>query len=218
MIQRNWPVWVLVLAVCGPAWGAPKRGVLRVAYFIPADRKPLNDYQGRIDRVLTVRKAEHLMKLLSPPQPIAPAAVATATKKIAVSALAMEEAKVGWGDPQRDQVLIERDGGPFIEIGGRFFDTGLYAHAPARYVLRVNRKWKTLNSKYGLQDGHSGSVVFVVVGDGRELFRSGVVKDFKARNLSVSVAGVDVLELRVEDAGDGATNDWGVWAETFLER
>lgn len=54
-------------------------------------------------------------------------------------------------------------------------------------------------------------MVFVVHGDGRELFRSPLVKDQTLRKLEVDVQGVHLLELSVEDAGDGNNNDWGVW-------
>ena len=37
--------------------------------------------------------------------------------------------------------------------------------------------------------------------------------DFPSR-----AAGVTLLELLVEDAGDGASSDWGVWIEPQLER
>ena len=64
---------------------------------------------------------------------------------------------------------------------------------------------------YGLQDGHDGSVVFVVRGDGRELVRSPLVKDHQLRKADVDVTGIQVLELSVEDGGDGANSDWGIW-------
>ena len=67
-----------------------------------------------------------------------------------------------------------------------------------------------LPQAYGLQDGHPGSVVFVVRGDDKELFRSPLVKDRVLRKLDVDVRGVKLLELSVEDGGDGNHGDWGV--------
>jgi hypothetical protein len=77
--------------------------------------------------------------------------------------------------------------------------------------LELDRKWARFRSAYGLQDGHPGSVVFVVRGDGKELFRSPLVKDQTLRKLDVDVRGVNLLELSVEDGGDGNNGDWGVW-------
>lgn len=164
------------------------------------------------------RKLKHLLALLQPPQRVPPAAVPAQQKVVSISQLAFESAKVGWGQPLRDRVLVEGDASPLLLIGGEFFESGLYAHAPARHALRLGGKWKTLQSGYGLQDGHGGSVVFVVKGDGRELFRSPLVRDTKRHDLRADVSGVDELELRVEDGGDGANSDWGVWVATELGR
>ena len=82
----------------------------------------------------------------------------------------------------------------------------------------AKRAWKQLRTGYGLQDGHPGSVVFVVRGDGRELFRSDTVADHELRRIELDVSGVKLLELSVEDAGNGATSDWGVWIAPELAR
>ena len=58
----------------------------------------------------------------------------------------------------------------------------------------------------------------MVRGDGKELFRSPVIKDHQSRQVDVDVSGVGVLELVTEDGNDGANADWGVWLEPRLER
>ena len=75
-----------------------------------------------------------------------------------------------------------------------------------------------LKSGYGLQDGHDGSVVFVVRGDGKELFRSRLITDRRLRHLEIDVTDVKQLELVVEDGGNGNGSDWGLWIEPTLER
>lgn len=164
------------------------------------------------------RKLKHLLTLLQPPRLVSPADVLAQQKTVSISQLSLESATVGWGQPLRDRVLTEGDGAPFLSVGDEFFESGLYAHVPARHVLRLGRKWKTFQSGYGLQDGHGGSVVFVVKGDGKELFRSPLVRDVQRHDLRADVSGVDVLELLVEDGGDGANSDWGVWVATQLSR
>ena len=122
------------------------------------------------------------------------------------------------GAAARDQVPVEKPGQCFLQVGGKFFEHGLYAHAPSKYELELDGNWARFRSAYGLQDGHSGSVVFVVRGDGRELFRSPLVKDQALRTLDVDVQGVSLLELSVEDGGDGNNGDWGVWIEPQLQQ
>ena len=164
------------------------------------------------------RKAEHLRRLARPRKLLELAEIAGERRSVAVSELAFRSAKVGWGRPLRDQVSPEDKGTCFLQVGGEFRESGLYAHAPSSYVLELGGKWKRLTSGYGLQDGHAGSVVFVVRGDGKELFRSALIRDQRARELDVDVSGVKALELAVEDAGDGASGDWGVWVGPALRR
>jgi hypothetical protein len=63
----------------------------------------------------------------------------------------------------------------------------------------------------------SGSVRFVVKGDGKELWKSKKMKGgSKAVSIDISVKAVKILELIVEDAGDDVSGDHAVWAEAML--
>jgi len=165
-----------------------------------------------------VRQVELMQKLLSPSEVRDVSSLPGEVASVRLADVKMESMTVGWGRPLRNQVLPEGDGGILLEVGGTVFESGLYAHAPARHAVRLNRGWRNLTMKIGLQDGHAGSVVFVVKGDDKELFRSGPVRKHTALTQSVSIAGVDLLELIVEDAGDGNGGDWGVWLDPTLQR
>ncbi len=164
------------------------------------------------------RKVDHLKNLLASPQSISPSEVARQVKTVAAADLKFETAHVGWGKPLYNQVLAEGEASFLLEVGGTFYQSGLYAHAPAQHILRLDGNWTRFATEYGLQDGHDGSVVFIIKGDGRELFRSQVVRDHSARAQTVNVAKVKLLELLVEDAGDGGNSDWGVWLDPQLHR
>lgn len=59
-----------------------------------------------------------------------------------------------------------------------------------------------------------GSVVFRLVGDGKELYNSGMVRGGeKAREVSLDMSGIDVLELIVDDGGDGMSGDHANWID-----
>jgi hypothetical protein len=163
-------------------------------------------------------QVKHLLNLLDPPQPASIEEVPAESTRTEVSKLRFESASVGWGRPLRDQVLRESNSSCLISVGGKFHQSGLYAHAPSRYVLAAKKGWKRFGSGYGLQDGKGGSVIFVVLGDGKELFRSPTIRDNQLRQLKLEIAGVDLIELVVEDGGDGNGSDWAVWAEPVLER
>jgi hypothetical protein len=164
------------------------------------------------------RKAEHLRRLIKPAPLRSIADIPKTEKTAAVSGLEFSSAKVGWGRLMRDQVAADMNSMCFLAVGGEFYESGLYAHAPARFVLELGGAWKRFVSGAGLQDGNDGSVVFVVRGDGKELFRSKTVKDHRLRTLDVDVSGVKTLELIVQNAGDDNASDWGVWIAPELRR
>lgn len=164
------------------------------------------------------RKAAHLRRLLQPGKAESLGQVPPNQPRVHVSQVEFANASVGWGSPLRDQVLAEAGGTCFLQVGGEFFERGLFAHAPSKYVLETAGAWKSLTSGFGLQDGHGGSVHFVVRGDDRELFRSPRVTGHKIQRLDLDIASIKRLELIVEDAGDGPGSDWGVWLEPVLSR
>lgn len=64
----------------------------------------------------------------------------------------------------------------------------------------------------------AGSVEFVVMGDDKELYRSPVVNGGQAPvNIDVDLSGVEVLELKVENGGDGSTGDAALWISPVIE-
>jgi hypothetical protein len=164
------------------------------------------------------RKAIHLRSLADPPTLQSLADLADTKDPVSLSSVKHRNARVGWGRPLVDQVLVEPPGHCFLQVGGQFYEQGLFAHAPANYEFELGGKWNRLQAACGLQDGHDGSVVFVVQGDGRELFRSDMVRDHKLRNVDVDIAGVKDLKLLVDNGGDGASGDWGVWIEPRLTK
>lgn len=170
------------------------------------------------DDPAALRKAALLPKLLEDRRTMAPADVPAGRTSVSVSELSLERGVVGWGPALRDRVYVESAGTPFLEVGDELFDSGLFAHAPARHALRLGGKWKRFRSGYGLQDGHEGSVAFAVRADGKEIHRSPLVRDHRVHRVDVDVSGADSLELIVEDGGDGANSDWGVWVSPVLER
>src|SRR5205807_6702679 len=103
--------------------------------------------------------------------------------------------------------------GVFLTLGGRFYDKGLYAHSPARFVFPVARKWKTFAATVGLRDGAhpQGSAIFTVRGDGRELYRSRLLRVGDGEDVKVDITKVKELEL-LTDGGEGHNhNSWAIW-------
>ena len=72
----------------------------------------------------------------------------------------------------------------------------------------------------GSADGFvgTGSVVFRIVGDGEELFNSGVMRGGEpAKDVELEIRGVQTLELIVDDAGDGVSGDHADWIDAVFD-
>lgn len=148
-------------------------------------------------------------------QTVDPAATAESLKTLALSQAMPAKAKVGWLKPAYDHLPRPE---AVIESGGRMFETGIYAHAPALHRYDLAGTWRRLRGECGLPTESGGSVVFVIRADGREVFRSPKLGPGKTAAYDVDLAGVRSLELVTEDAGDGNGADWGVWLAPELTR
>ena len=123
----------------------------------------------------------------------------------------------GWGDFERDQSngeLSSHDGRR-LSINGTRYRKGLGVHADSRLAYRLNRNCQSFTSDIGIDDevGNRGSVIFQVVGDGRVLYQSGVLRGSAApQSINADLTGVDLLELVVSRANDGIAFDHANWA------
>jgi hypothetical protein len=83
--------------------------------------------------------------------------------------------------------------------------------------IMLYREGRFIGVAEGDRSVGEGSVVFKVLGDGKELFNSGIMRpDDPVKMIHVSLEGIENLELVVEDGGDGAVGDYGFWSNTEL--
>ncbi|MGA2174080.1 MAG: NPCBM/NEW2 domain-containing protein [Verrucomicrobiota bacterium] len=166
------------------------------------------------------RKLRLLRAVLDPAAPFALAAVQGDSAFL--SDAAWTDAKVGWGQVARNYFWFDQriQEGVFLTLGDRFYDKGLYAHSPARYVFPVDGKWKTFTATIGLRDGANiqGSAIFTVRGDGRELYRSRLLRVGEQEDVKIDISQVKELEL-LTDGGEGHNHSsWAIWAEPKVQR
>jgi hypothetical protein len=98
--------------------------------------------------------------------------------------------------------------------------TYVFAHANSRLEYALDeRKWKAFDFAMGLDDiggTDGGAVVYRVLGDGRELFRSPTIRSMEQpQQASVNIAGVKKLELIV-DADGRNSSDEAYWIKPTL--
>jgi hypothetical protein len=160
------------------------------------------------------QKLKHLETVKNPPDFFEPDKVPEKIRMIDMTYAKALEERVGWYEPARG--ILRQFG--FMEVDGTFFTSGIYAHADSLYRFSLGRQWTNFRFKYGVQDENPGEIVFIVRGDGREIFRSETIKAGTIHFKQIDVSDVDILELITEDAGDGWANDWGLWLEPQLLR
>ncbi len=132
--------------------------------------------------------------------------------------LNLNAATQGWGEPNKNKSVE----GHSLTIGGKKFERGFGTHAESR--LRVNLAGDTqkFSASVGVDDEVNGnresSVEFIVRGDGKVLWKSGVLKAGEApKNCDVDLTGVKSLILEVSDADDGINYDHADWADAKFE-
>ena len=157
---------------------------------------------------LAARIARRLLR------PVKQVPLLDATQGGALSEFLPAEVKVGWGKPAYDRVP-----GPemILAAGDRIFETGIYAHAPARHTYDLGGRWTRLKGFCGLARGHRGKVVFRIVLDGEEAWKSAAIEGVRLGSYDLDLVGVEKLELLVDDLGD-SSSDWGFWLDPVLTR
>jgi hypothetical protein len=124
-------------------------------------------------------------------------------------------AKVGWGRAAYDFLP---DSSMLLEAGGKIFNTGIYAHAPAEHRYALDGKWKKFTGSVGVASGKRGTVQFEIKGDGKSLWKSKVMKPGELQEFSVDLSEVKSLELLADPTADGSGSDWGLWLSPGLHR
>ena len=198
-----------------PAFGLLAEGKNREAI------QSANELAGTPGASPEVKKMAGQIARLATPEPASfpsPALLSTKFNTASLSDLAWTSAQVGYNKPWRNRAMTERAGEfPLLRTGEALYEKGIFAHAPSRLVFDLNGRWKSFSARAGLQRG-GNSAVFVVKGDGKELFRSPLLQGEETRDVRVNVAGVKTLELVCEDGGDGNGGDWSVWFNPRIAR
>jgi hypothetical protein len=108
-----------------------------------------------------------------------------------------------------------------LVIGEQEYLWGIGVHASSSLTFDLSRQFEVFHASIGVdkQAGRGGSVTFAVLGDGKELFKSPVLRGGEAaRKIAVPVAGVSKLTLVVGSAGDMDLGDCADWAMARLVR
>ena len=120
------------------------------------------------------------------------------------------------------QVMKDRSvsGGP-ISIGGVKYARGLGVHSDSKLTFNLDGQFSTFHVVPGPDDAHRGQLEMIILMDGKEVYRSGVVTSQTfglAEALELPVAGANQLTLLVEQADGSNGGDHANWADAYLSR
>jgi len=116
----------------------------------------------------------------------------------------------GWRQPEMDRNF---NGGGLM-IDGRHFAKGIGMPTNSEVEFDLNGVYGEFSATVGVDDEYKnpeGAVEFIVLGDGKELWRSGELKKADGvRQVKVDVRNIRQLVLRVKRAGEGGRiqADW----------
>ncbi|MEI9863739.1 MAG: NPCBM/NEW2 domain-containing protein [Limisphaerales bacterium] len=132
--------------------------------------------------------------------------------------LNLTAATQGWGDPHKNQSVD----GHVLTIGGKKFERGFGTHSVGELNINLAGAAKSFSASVGVDDEINGntasSIEFIVRGDGKVLWHSGVMRAGNAaKDFTVDLTGVKSLVLEVTDADDGESYDHADWADAKFE-
>jgi alpha-galactosidase len=135
---------------------------------------------------------------------------------IRLDKLDLTNMECGWGTAQSNKSVE----GNTLSIAGQKFEHGVGTHAISTFLLNINDNGKRFLATVGVDDEatNKGSVEFLVLGDKKVLWQSGIMKKGTAsKKVDINISKIKKLGLLVTDAGDGIDYDHADWCDAKIE-
>lgn len=147
---------------------------------------------------------------------------AQAARQVRLSSLDLKWMGQEFGRPGVDRVLENGSPGrPPLSIAGQRFEHGIATHAESYLTIALDGKATAFQAVCGVDDDSAASpasVRFHIWGDGRELWKSGVLKaGDKGLPVKLPLQGIKRLSLWVDHGGDGNRSDHADWAAATID-
>lgn len=124
--------------------------------------------------------------------------------------------ETGWGEVRASLSCDSNR----LSVAGQVYERGVGTHAISKMMIDLRGSGVKFHALTGVDDesGERASVEFFVMGDGRILWRSGIMKKGDpARKAEVGLSGIQKLALYVSDGGDYIHYDHADWLDAFIE-
>lgn len=129
---------------------------------------------------------------------------------------------IGWGHVNANKSVDDHP----LTINDQTFERGVGTHALSEFVFQLDGKAVRFSAQVGVDSEIASSpngrdrasVEFVVLGDNKELFNSGVMKaGMAAKPVDVDLKGVKQLRLIASDGGNGIDYDHADWVTARID-
>jgi WD40 repeat protein len=127
-------------------------------------------------------------------------------------------AEVGPEEESVDLLTLNLDYSGPSDLPEQSSPRGLVTAPGGRRRLEIGGQWAVFSTQFRLAKDHHGALGFAIIGDGRTLFRSSILRDHQYHGIDIDVRGVQVLELVAERADRGQDAAIGVWISPALSR
>lgn len=109
---------------------------------------------------------------------------------------------------------------PFHAAGEEFTEgTYLPAEPGSRYLFDIPEGWSTVNTLFALTDTHDQGVsTFVILGDGKTIYRSSIIRDQRLHGIQLDIRGIKRLEFLIEPVNEKVPAGSAAWLEPTLYR
>ena len=127
-------------------------------------------------------------------------------KIIWLDELNLSSATAGWGETQARKSVEKKP----LTLRGKVYERGIGTHPPAGLRVDLDKRGVRFKTTVGIDDevGGQGSVEFQVMGGGKKLWSSGVVKGKdEPKPCDIDLTGIQLLDLIVDTTPDGYAFD-----------
>lgn len=131
---------------------------------------------------------------------------------------------VGWGNIGYNTACVNDISKPMpLIVNGKTYEKGIGVHAESKIIIALDGKYKLFETEVGTQqyypDADPGSVVFKILLDGKEVFKSKLLRASESPvPVKLDITGAYDMTLIVEDGGDGKNCDGADWLNARLTK
>lgn len=131
-----------------------------------------------------------------------------------LESLKVSAIKSGWKSTQKGKSVA---GNP-LTIAGKVYSRGIGTHAESHVAITLSKTANRFKAVVGVDDASGGLVVFKVKLDGKVAWKSGLMrKGDKAKKIDLNLSGANIMELIVEDGGNGIGSDHANWCDAKID-